>query len=201
MLLQRIQQHFIDSADLQYQCAQHLGTHIEAACGAVLSALTGGGKVLACGAGLSSGQALAFVGALVGKLERDRPELAAVAMGANAAVFNGLAAGFDSRQLYARQVRALGLPGDVLLLVTHLQAGPELQAAIEAAHERDMVVVALCGAHPGALSSQLRDTDVMISVPSERGMLVMEMHQVMLHCIADGIDVLLMGEESLENDE
>ncbi len=201
MLLQRIQQRWIDGADLQYQCAQQLAPGLETACNAMVAALTGGGKVLACGTGLSSTQALFLTSALVSQLERERPELAAVPLGSSAAVIHGLQAGVDGRQLFARHVRALGVPGDVLVILTAQPTSDDLEAAVHAAHERDMVVVALTGAKPGLLAEVMRDTDVLLNVPSSRVAAVMELHQVALHSLLDGIDVLLLGEETPEEKE
>jgi D-sedoheptulose 7-phosphate isomerase len=198
MVLQRIQQQFIDSADIQYQCAQNLAPAVEAALTAILASVTGGGKVFACGNGASVGLVEAFATAFVGRFERDRPELAALALGSNAAVFTGLYNAFDARSIYARQVRALGQPGDTLLVVTSLSQAPEILGAVEAAHEREMTVVALCGARAGALGQLLKDTDVLVGVPSERLPRIHEAHQVVLHCICDGVDVQLLGDESPE---
>lgn len=198
MLLQRIQQRWIDNADLQYQCAQQLAPGLEMACGAMVAALTGGGKVLACGTGLSSTQALFLAGALVSQLERERPELAAVPLASSAAVIHGIQSGVDGRQLFARHVRALGLPGDVLVILTAKPAGEDLEVAVHAAHERDMVVVALTGHKPGLLAEVMRDTDVLLSVPSTKQGVVMELHQAAMHSLLDGIDVLLLGEETPE---
>lgn len=196
MLLQRIQQHFIDSADLKYQAAQSMAPAVEAAVGAVLASVTSGGKVLACGSGASAGLVQAFAAFFLGRFERDRPELAAVALSANAAVLTGLQGGFEARSVFGRQVRALGQPGDVLLFVTGPSPTPDILGAVEAAHERDMVVVALCGAKAGALGQMLRDTDVLVSAPSERQARIHEMHQLALHCICDGVDVQLLGDDT-----
>ena len=198
MVLQRIQQQFIDSADIQYQCAQSLAPAVEAALTAILASVTGGGKILACGNGASVGLVEAFASAFVGRFERDRPELAALALGSNAAVFTGLYNAFDARSVYARQVRALGQPGDTLLVVTSLSQAPEILGAVEAAHEREMSVIALCGARAGALGQLLKDTDVLVCVPSERLPRIHEAHQVVLHCICDGVDVQLLGDDAPE---
>ncbi len=201
MLAQRIQQQFIDSADLMYQCAQVLAPAIESATGAVLASVTSGGKVLACGNGPASGLVQAFAAAFVGRFERDRPELAAFALGTNAAVLTGLSHGFDTRSVFARQVRALGLPGDVLLVVTSQPDASDMLGAVEAAHEREMTVVALCGAQPARLGQMLKDTDVLVSVPSERPARLQEALQLALHCICDGVDVQLLGDDAEPEDD
>jgi D-sedoheptulose 7-phosphate isomerase len=193
MLLQRIQQQFIDSADLKYQCAQALAPYVEAATGAVLACVTGGGKVLACGNGASAAAAQHFAASFIGRYERDRPELAAFSLSADAAVLTGLANDFDARAVYARQVRALGQSGDVLLALTTSGQSQNVLAAVEAAHERDMIVVALTGAHGGRLGQQLRDTDVHVCVPHEVPARILEVHHLVLHCICDGVDAQLLG--------
>lgn len=197
MLLQRIQQQFIDSADLMYQCAQSMAPAVEAAVGALLASVTSGGKVLACGTGHSAAMAHGFAATFVGRFERERPELAALALHSGPASVAGLASSFpDEGQVFSRQVRALGQPGDVLLVLTHQSASPEILSAVQAAHERDMLVVAFCGAKAGALGPLLKDTDVLVSVPSERLPRVLEAHQLALHCLCDGVDVQLLGDDT-----
>lgn len=193
MLLQRIQQQFIDSADLKYQCAQNLAPAVEAAIQAVLASVTGGGKVLACGNGASAGGAQHFAASFIGRYERDRPELAALSLSADAAVLSGIANDFDARAVYARQVRALGHAGDVLLAMTTTGNSANMLAAAEAAHERDMTVVALTGGRGGRLAQMLRDTDVHVCVPHEQAARILEVHHLVLHCICDGVDAQLMG--------
>lgn len=197
MLLQRIQQQFIDSADLMYQCAQSMAPAVEAAVGAVLASVTSGGKVLACGTGHSAAQAQAFAAAFVGRFERERPELAALALSHSPAAVAPPASTLQAPdQLLSRQVRALGQPGDVLLLLTSQGSSPDILAVVQAAHERDMLVVALCGAKAGALGPQLKDTDVLVSAPTERLPRVLEAHQLALHCLCDGVDVQLLGDDT-----
>lgn len=201
MLLQRIQQQFIDSADLKYQCAQNLAPVVEAAIQAVLASVTGGGKVLACGNGASAGGAQHFAASFIGRYERERPELAALSLSADAAVLSGIANDFDARAVYARQVRALGHAGDVLLALTTTGNSANMLAAVEAAHERDMTVVALTGARGGRLAQMLRDTDVHVCVPHEQAARILEVHHLVLHCICDGVDAQLMGLPDLSSTE
>jgi D-sedoheptulose 7-phosphate isomerase len=193
MLLQRIQQQFIDSADLKYQCAQSLAPVVEAATNAVLASVTGGGKVLSCGNGASAAAAQHFAASFVGRYERERPELAAFSLTADTAVLTAIANDFDARAIYARQVRALGHAGDVLLVLSTTGNSANVMAAVEAAHERDMSVVALTGARGGRLGQMLRDTDVHICVPHDTPARILEVHHMVLHCICDGVDAQLLG--------
>ena len=197
MLLQRIQQQFIDSADLKYQCAQSLAPVVEAATTAVLVSVTGGGKVLACGNGASAAAAQHFAASFMGRYDRERPELAAFSLSADAAVLTGIANDFDARAVYARQVRALGQAGDVLLALSVSGNDANLLAAAEAAHERDMTVVVLTGRTGGKLAAMLRETDVLISVPHDRAARVREVHALVLHCLCDGVDAQLLGEQEI----
>ncbi|OSZ67334.1 SIS domain-containing protein [Hydrogenophaga sp. IBVHS2] len=203
MLSQRIQQQFIDSADLKYQCAPALAPMVESAIHAVLACVTGGGKVLACGNGPSAAAAQIFAASFMGRFERERPELAALALSADSAVITAVAQDFDPGWVYARQVRALGQTGDVLLVVGGVGQAGNLLAAVEAAHERDMTVVALTGARGGRLTAVLRDTDVHICVPHDHPPRILEVHQLVLHCLCDGVDAQLLGlpEESLPDPE
>lgn len=202
MLLQRIQQQFIDSADLMYQCAQSMAPSLELAVGAMLASVTSGGKVLACGIGGSSATlAQGFVANFVGRFERDRPELAALALQPCGNALAGGTGAWDTAVALERQVRALGQPGDVLLLLTAHSQTPEILAAVQAAHDRDMVVVALCGAKAGALGPTLKDTDVLVTVPSERTARVHEAHLLALNSLCDGIDVQLLGDDTEPENE
>jgi D-sedoheptulose 7-phosphate isomerase len=193
MLVQRIQQQFIDSADLKYQCAQALAPVVEAAVAAVLASVTGGGKVLTCGNGASAAAAQHFAASFMGRYDRERPELAAFSLCADASVITGISTDFDARAVFSRQVRALGQAGDVLLVLSTTGNSANVLAAVEAAHERDMVVLALTGAKGGQLAQHLRDTDVHVCVPNDQPPRILEVHHLVLHCICDGVDAQLLG--------
>ena len=198
MLEQRIQQHFIDSADLKYQAAQVLSQPIAAAVQAVLACVTSGGKVLACGNGPSAAGAQQFAAFCVAGFERERPELAALALTSDSTLLTAAAGGAaDAAQQFARQVRALGQAGDVLLALSVTGNDANLLAATEAAHERDMTVVVLTGRTGGKLAAMLRETDVLISVPHDRAARVREVHALVLHCLSDGVDAQLLGEQEI----
>lgn len=197
MLEQRIQQHFIDSADLKYQAAEALSVPIAAAVQALLTCVTSGGKVLACGNGCSAADAQQFSAAFVGRYDRERPELAALALTTDCASLTAIACDYDFNAIFSRQVRALGQPGDVLLALSLDGNAANLLPAIEAAHERDMVVVGLTGRGGGKMAQALRDTDVHICVPHERAARVQEVHSLTLHCLCDAVDAQLLGEQEI----
>lgn len=197
MLEQRIQQHFIDSADLKYQAAQALGKPIADAVQALLACITSGGKILSCGSGASAPGAQLFAACCVAGFERERPELAAVALCSDGALLTASAPQADSSQRFARQVRALGQAGDLLLVLSVSGNDPGVVAAVHAAHERDMTVVALSGRSGGMLATVLRETDVLVCVPHDRAARVREAHVLVLHCLCDGVDAQLFGEQEI----
>ena len=195
MIEQRIQQHFIDSADLKYQAAQSLSKPIAAAVQAVLACVTSGGKVLACGNGGSAADAQHFAAKFVGRFERERPGLGAIALGTDCALLTAVADDYDFSLVFAKQVRALGQAGDVLLAISTSGDSANVRAAMEAAHEREMTVVALTGRGGGKMTHALRETDVHICVPHERTARIQEVHLLVLHCICDGVDTQLLGDQ------
>ncbi len=195
MLEQRIEQHFIDSADLKYQVAQILSKPIAAAVQAVLVCVTSGGKVLACGNGGCAALAQHFAASFVGRLERERPELAALALAADSSTLTGAANEFTFGAVFARQLRALGGSGDVLLVLSVNGNCANVQQAIAAAHEREMVVIGLSGHGGGQMAQLMRDTDVHVGVPHERTARILEILMLVLHCMCDAVDAQLLGEQ------
>jgi phosphoheptose isomerase len=139
MLLQRIEQQFIESADLKYQCAQSLAPRVEMAVMAVMACLTGGGKVLTCGSGVGASLAQSFASAFLSRFDRDRPELAALALTADSTLLTSIAADIDVDSVVARPVRALGAPGDVVLIVARTGREPHWVEAVKAARRGPVV--------------------------------------------------------------
>ena len=198
MLEQHIQQHFIDSADLHYQVSQEISDSVANAVYALLACVTSGNKVMCCGNGLSWAQAAQFAAMCVSGLDRERPELAALVMDGGPlaqAQLGGNLTGDKLGQVAARQVRTLGQSGDLLLVISVDGNDRSLLAAVQAAHERDMSAIVLTGRSGGALAAALSETDVLVSVPHDRPTRVREVHQLVLHCLMDGIDTQLLGEE------
>ncbi len=194
MFEQRIHQHFIASADLKYQAAEALSPPISLAIEAMWTAVTNGGKVLACGNGGSAADAQHFAAEFVGRYERERPELAALALTTDTSIITAIANDYSFNDIYAKQVRALGQAGDVLLAISTSGNSANILAAIDAAHSRDMTVVALTGKGGGKMNDVLGETDIHICVPHDRTARIQEVHILALHCMCDGVDAMLLGE-------
>lgn len=195
MMEQRIQQQFFDSADLMYAAAEVLSKPIADAVEALLGCITAGGKLMVCGNGGSACDAQHFAAEFVGRFERERPGLAALALTTDTAVLTAIGDDYDFNAIYAKQVQALGSPGDVLIAISTSGSSANVLAAVEAAHAKDMTVVALSGRGGGKLGALLMDTDVHICVPHDRTARIQEVHGLVLHCLCDAVDQQLLGEQ------
>ena len=195
MLEQRIQQQFFDSADLKYAAAEILSKPIADAVHAVVGCITAGGKVLACGNGGSASDAQHFAAEFVGRFERERPGLAAIALTTDTSILTAIGNDYDFNSIYSKQVQALGAPGDVLLAITTSGNSANVLAAVDAAKAKDMTVIALTGRGGGKLRERLGETDVHICVPHERTARIQEVHILVLHCMCDAVDLQLLGEQ------
>jgi D-sedoheptulose 7-phosphate isomerase len=196
MLEARIQHHFFETADLLNQVAEALSRPISEAAQAAVGCLTAGGKLLACGQGADADLAQWLCAALMLRFERERPSLAAVALGQSLARPLGGPAGPAPELLLATQIGALGQPGDLLVVFAGLlSTDPALHAAVQAAHDKDMSVLLLTGGDPGPWPDLLAETDVWIPVASPRAPRVRELHLMALHALCDAIDIQLLGED------
>lgn len=187
-------QHFVDSADLFYQSAPLLSRPLADAVQGLTACITGGGKVLTWGEGASAALADYLAARLVSRFERERPGLAAMALGGSL-MRATLTDSEDPAQVCARPLQALGQPGDMLVLLGAGPIGAVGLAALAAAHEREMSVLAITGAASAELAWQLQETDVHVAVPSERAARVSEVQLLALHALLDGLDAQLLGDE------
>lgn len=195
MLEQRIQQQFFDSADLKYAAAEILSRPIADAVSAVVGCITSGGKVLACGNGGSASDAQHFAAEFIGRFERERPGLAAIALTTDTSILTAIGNDYDFNAIFSKQVQALGAPGDVLIAISTSGNSSNVLAAVEAAHAKEMTVIALTGRGGGKLVAELLETDVHICVPHERTARIQEVHILALHCLCDAVDLQLLGEQ------
>jgi D-sedoheptulose 7-phosphate isomerase len=195
-LVSRINRSFQDAADNIITAAELMAPPLAQATELIVTSLLNGNKLLACGNGGSAADAQHFASELMGRFERERPELAAISLAADAAVLSAIANDYAWEQVFARQVRALGHPGDVLLAISTSGESANVIAAVAAAHEREMRVIALTGRSGGRLGSMLQTEDVLLCVPHERTARIQELHILAIHCLCDGVDCSLLGEDS-----
>jgi D-sedoheptulose 7-phosphate isomerase len=193
--VQRIRQHFADSAQLKIDAADALAPAIARAAAVMTASLLADGKILACGNGGSAGDAQHFAAEMVGRFERERPELPAISLATDTSILTAVANDYSFEQVFAKQVRALGARGDVLLAISTSGNSPNVVAAVEAARDREMRIVALTGRDGGRIAQLLADDDVNLCVPHERTARIQEVHLLVIHCICDAVDATLLGEE------
>jgi D-sedoheptulose 7-phosphate isomerase len=195
-LLARISRQFNDSAQTKLAAMETLSAPIAEAVEAMVASLLAGGKIMACGNGGSAADSQHFAAELLNRFEKERPPLAAVALTTDTSTLTSIANDYSYDQVFAKQVRALGHPSDVLLAISTSGNSPNVVEAIRAAHEREVRVVALTGKGGGAIGPLLNETDVHICVPADRTSRIQEVHLLTLHCLCDGIDCMLLGEDA-----
>ena len=193
---QRIRAHFVESAELKLAAADQLTPLIARAAGVMTECLLTDGKLLSCGNGGSAADAQHFAAEMVGRFERERPELPAIALTTDSSILTAIANDYDFSQVFAKQVRALGRAGDVLLAISTSGNSANVCAAISAALEREMRIIALTGKGGGRISELLGPDDVHICVPHSTTTRIQEVHLLAIHCLCDAIDSSLLGDES-----
>ncbi|MGI4848448.1 MAG: phosphoheptose isomerase [Janthinobacterium lividum] len=193
MINQRILQHFQESAELKMQAAELLSPAIEAAVELMFTALSNGNKILACGNGGSAADCQHFAAELVGRFERERLPLPGMALTTDTSIMTAVGNDYSFKDIFAKQVQAFGQAGDILLALSTSGNSANVAAAVEAALERDMRVVALTGKGGGNMGRLLSESDVHICVPHDRTARIQEVHLLIIHCLCDGIDVALFG--------
>ncbi|MFJ1469836.1 phosphoheptose isomerase [Massilia orientalis] len=195
MNTQRILAHFQESAELKLKSANLLAQPISQAIELMFNALSNGNKILSCGNGGSAGDSQHFAAELVGRFERERFPLPAIALTTDTSIITAVGNDYSFNEIFSKQVQAFGQAGDILLAISTSGNSGNVLAAVEAALEREMRVVALTGKDGGKIAQMLTDADVHINVPHSRTARIQEVHLVAIHSICDGLDVALFGEE------
>lgn len=189
----RINQHFTDSAQLKLQAVRLLSEPLARASEKMVECLRNEGRILACGNGGSAADAQHFAAELLNRFEMERPPLSAVALTTDTSTLTSIANDYHYNQVFSKQVRGLGRPGDVLLAISTSGNSPNVIEAIGAAHERRMTVIALTGKKGGKMAGLLGPDDIHLCVPADRTARIQEVHLLCLHCMCDAIDCLLLG--------
>jgi D-sedoheptulose 7-phosphate isomerase len=194
-LVARVSRHFSDSAQTKLAAVDALAQPIARATELMVECLLASGKILACGNGGSAADSQHFAAEMLNRFERERPGLAAMALTTDTSTLTSIANDYDYKQVFSKQILALGQPNDVLLAISTSGNSPNVVAAVRAAHEREMKVVALTGRGGGEIGKQLAAGDVHLCVPHSTTARIQEVHLLALHCLCDGIDCLLLGTE------
>jgi D-sedoheptulose 7-phosphate isomerase len=193
-LQERIVHHFVSNAELNQETLGSLGELIEIAALRLAQCLLNDGKILCCGNGGSAAEAQHFSSELLNRFERDRPGLPAITLTADTSTLTSIANDYRFDEVFAKQIRALGHGGDLLIVYTTSGNSANILSAVTAAHDRELSIIALSGKDGGALAPLLRETDIEIRVPSESTARIQEIHLLITHCFCDLIDHQLFGE-------
>jgi D-sedoheptulose 7-phosphate isomerase len=191
----RILGHFQASAQTMLEAADKLAPHIEQAARLMVHCLAQGGKIMACGNGGSAAEAQHFASKMVNRFEQERPGLAVIALIADLSVLTSIANDDAYDQVFARQLKALGQPGDILLAISPSGNSPSVMQAVAAAHARSMQVIVLTGRSGGGLTERMTEHDVFLCVPAESTARIQEAHLLAIHCLCDAVDSVLLGVE------
>lgn len=194
-LIARVTRNFEDSAQTKLDTVEMLAAPIAAGIETITASLINGGKILACGNGGSAADAQHFAAELVGRYEAERQGLAAIALTTDTSILTAVGNDYTFSQIFARQVQALGNTGDVLLAISTSGNSANVVEAINAAHQANLRVIALTGRNGGKIGEMLRHDDIHLCVPVERTARIQETHLLIIHCLCDGIDSLLLGVE------
>lgn len=192
-ILERIRYNFSESIQTKINTADSILPHISLASEKIVQCLLDGHKIMSCGNGGSASDALHFTSQMLNKFKHERPSLPAITLGSDISTLTAIANDYNYSDIFAKQLRALGQPGDTLFAISTSGNSSNIINAIKAAHDREINVVALTGEDGGKIAALLQDNDIEIRVPSFDTPRIQETHLVIIHCICDVIDYQLFG--------
>jgi len=192
-LQDRIINHFTDSIQTLQDAMNSLCELIEYAAQRLVNVLLNDKKILCCGNGRSATSVQLLSSAMLNQFERDRPSLPVIAMTTDTATLTAIANDYHFDDIFAKQLRALGQSGDILLVYTDGNHSSNIAKAITTAHDKDISVIALTGNNGGMIAPLLHETDIEIRVPSSSSARIQEVHVLITHCLCDLIDHQLFG--------
>lgn len=189
----RIKELFDASISVKQDSMGKLTAPIAKAAELIVGSLKNRGKILTCGNGGSAADAQHFSSELLNRFEKEREGLAALALTTDSSTLTSIANDYDYEKIFSKQVLALGCSGDILMAITTSGQSANVLAAITAAHQKDMSVIALSGKDGGGLPSVLQPRDIEIRVPSQSTARIQEVHLLVLHCLCDLVDHEIVG--------
>jgi D-sedoheptulose 7-phosphate isomerase len=182
----------LDGGNVLRQTAYRLGSAIQDAATLLERTLRAGGKLLICGNGGSAADAQHFAGELVGRFLRERSAYAAIALTVDSSVLTCVGNDYGLEQLFARQVQALGQPGDLLVAISTSGHSPNVLAAVAEAKRRGLTTMALTGEAPSPLGACC---DLLLAVPSRKTPLIQQAHIAIIHGLCGIVEQTLWEEQ------
>lgn len=192
-ILDRIKHNFSESIQTKINAADSITDVITVACERVVQCLLDGHKIMSCGNGGSACDAMHFSGEMLNRFKHERPSLPAIALSADISTITSIANDYSYHEIFAKQLRALAQPGDLLLAISTSGNSANILNAIKAAHDRHINVIALTGNDGGKIAELLKEGDIEVRVPAEDTARIQETHLLIIHCICDVIDYQLFG--------
>lgn len=190
----RIGQHFDNSIKTKEQAKVALTDNIAQAGEMLVNCLVNNNKILTCGNGGSACDAMHFSSELLNRFESERPSLPAIALTADQPTITAIANDYHYKEVFSKQIKALGQAGDVLIAFTTSGNSENVLQAVEAAHAAEMLIIVITGNDGGALHTRLQDRDIELCVPSSVTARIQETHLLIIHCLCDIIDRQLFGQ-------
>ena len=193
MSISRIETIFTNSILVKQKTFETIAEQIARAGDKLVQSLLNEGKIMACGNGGSAADSQHFTSELINRFEAERPALPAIALTTDTSAITSIANDYQYDDIFSRQIHALGREPDVLLAISTSGQSNSIVQAIEAAHERDMSVIALTGKDGGVVAQSLSDNDIELRVPAEQTARIQETHITIIHALCDLIDHQLFG--------
>jgi D-sedoheptulose 7-phosphate isomerase len=187
----RCLQAFEDAAQAHRRAAPVLAAPLSGAAGLLVEALAAGRKVLVCGNGGSAAESQHFAAELTGRFRRERRALAAIALSVDTSALTAIGNDYGFDVVFARQVEALGQPGDVLVAISTSGTSPNVVRAAQVARASGLSVIAVTGARAAALGEL---ADVVLAVPDPVTAHVQEVHLTLLHVLCEEVERALFQE-------
>jgi phosphoheptose isomerase len=193
LIMERIKYNFSESIQTKINAADTLSDILALACEKIVRSLLDGNKILSCGNGGSACEAMRFTSEMLNRFKHERPGLPAISLNSDMATMTSIANDYSFNDIFAKQLRALGQSGDILLTISTSGNSANLLNAIKAAHDKKINVIAMTGGDGGKISSLLEEDDIEIRVPAHEVARIQETHLLIIHCICDIVDYQLFG--------